>query len=252
MARILAIIAVVFGLTMAPASAAPSDPQLRDSIPIAPACADVTSTSAGIKVFLVQRKLKTSFEKERYGTATIQAVKAFQKRAKLPVTGVVDETTWTRLGINKDFCIDEFTVQPRVGIDADREQRVEAMIDWANRQLGRPYIWGASGPRGYDCSGLVIQAAYAAGIYLPTITTDIHQTSTFPTSATMYKLTKYRLPLAERQRGDLIFWGAGKSVSHVAIHLGDDRIIEAIRPKVTTSSLWAQQLPMKPFVVRLV
>lgn len=234
-----------------PAAAAPSDPVVKSSIPVATACVDVTATSAGVKVFLVQRKLHTSFEKERYGPATQSAVRTFQRGHDLPVTGVVNRETWIALGIAKDFCVDEFTVQPMIDGPATREERIEAAITWAQAQEGRRYIWGSSGPLGYDCSGLVLQALYAAGVYLPTITTDIHQTTTFGTSTAMYKLRSRRVPFADRQRGDLVFWGNGSSVSHVALYLGEDHVVEAVRPVVHEAGLSSQGYPVKPFVVRV-
>ncbi len=235
----------------APAWAAASDPVTTSAIPVAPACADVTPISAGIKVYLVQRKLHTSFEKERYGSATQAAVRSFQRKNALPVTGIVDRTTWIALGIARDFCVDEYTVQPMVPATANSAERIEAAITWAQSQIGRKYIWGSSGPIGYDCSGLVLQALYAAGVYLPTITTDIHQTTTFGTSTAMYKLRALRKPFAQRQRGDLVFWGNGSSVSHVALYLGDDRVVEAVRPIVHESGLDTQGYPVKPFVIRV-
>lgn len=236
---------------VAPAHAAPSDPVIKSAIPVASACVNVSPTSAGIKVYLVQRKLHTAFEKERYGSATQAAVRAFQRKQSLPVTGIVDATTWESLGIKRDFCVDQFTVQPMVDATATREERIEAAIRWANSKLDQPYIWGSSGPVGYDCSGLVLQALYAAGVYLPTITTDRHQTTTFATSSTMYKLKAQRVPFTQRQRGDLVFWGNGASVSHVALYLGDDQVIEAVRPRVHISGLDTQGYPVKPYVVRV-
>lgn len=251
--RIVATFAVllVSGALASPAFAAPSDPVMTSVIPVAPACVDVTPTSAGIKVYLVQRKLRTGFEQERYGTATQTAVRAFQRKSGLPVTGIVNLATWNALGITRDFCVDEYTVQPMIPMTASRNERIEAAITWAQSQTGRKYIWGSSGPIGFDCSGLVLQALYAAGVYLPTITTDIHQTTTFGTSSAMYKLRALRVPFAERQRGDLVFWGKRGSVSHVALYLGQDRVVEAVRPIVHESGLDTQGYPVKPFVVRV-
>lgn len=250
-AAIVTAVSAALCATASTARASDGSPQLKSVIPVAPACADVTSTSAGIKVFLVQRKLQTSFERERYGAATKAAVMKFQRSQGLEVTGVVDEITWNALGIKRGFCVDGFTIQPMVAANASRTERIEAAIAWAQAQTGKKYIWGSSGPLGFDCSGLVLQALYAAGVYLPTITTDIHQTTEFGTSAAMYKLVKQRVPFAERQRGDLIFWGNGSSVSHVALYLGDDRVIEAVRPRVHEAGLTSQGYPVKPFVVRL-
>lgn len=245
------MLAVALGGITTQSFAVDSSPEVKSVIPVASLCADVTEVSAGIKVYLVQRKLGTGFEKERYGSATQSAVKAFQKSHSLPITGIVDETTWSALGIKRDFCVDEFTIQPMVVDNATKDERIEAAIAWASAQIGKKYIWGSSGPIGYDCSGLVLQSLYSAGVYLPTITTDLHQTTTFGTSSAMYRLKKQRVPFAERQRGDLIFWGNGASVSHVALYLGDDEVVEAVRPRVHISGMNTQGYPVKPFVVRV-
>lgn len=43
-------------------------------------------------------------------------------------------------------------------------------IRYARHQLGKPYIWGGTGPVGYDCSGLVEEAYASAGITIPRTT----------------------------------------------------------------------------------
>lgn len=95
---------------------------------------------------------------------------------------------------------------------------VESVIDFAFLQLGKPYLWGSSGPDSYDCSGLVTAAYQSVGVTLP------HQ------SGLQYKAVP-KVPLDERKRGDLIFWERDDVVYHVAIYLGDDEIIHASSPK---------------------
>ncbi|CAI9419331.1 C40 family peptidase [Nocardioides sp. T2.26MG-1] len=101
-----------------------------------------------------------------------------------------------------------------------------ALITAAASQLGKPYVWGGgdfNGPAGggFDCSGLVLYAAYQASggrIRLPHYSGDqIHSGA--------------GIPWASKQPGDLIFFsypGAG-GPHHVAIYVGGDRIIHAPR-----------------------
>lgn len=99
-----------------------------------------------------------------------------------------------------------------------------ALIKTAASQLGKPYVWGGGdfdGPTGggFDCSGLVLYAAYRASggrIRLPHYTGDqIHLGSS--------------IPFAMKAPGDLIFFsypGAG-GPHHVAIYLGGEKILHA-------------------------
>jgi cell wall-associated NlpC family hydrolase len=85
-------------------------------------------------------------------------------------------------------------------------------IAFARKQLGKPYVWGATGPSSYDCSGLT-QAAYkAAGISLPRTTYDQVDVGT-------------RVSEADLQPGDLIFFYS--DVSHVGLYIGNGEMIHA-------------------------
>jgi cell wall-associated NlpC family hydrolase len=84
-------------------------------------------------------------------------------------------------------------------------------VAFAFAQLGKPYVYGATGPDSYDCSGLV-QAAWAdAGVSIPRTTYE--QWAALP-----------HIPLSELQPGDLILYNGE---SHVAIYVGNGNIIDA-------------------------
>ena len=243
--------ALVGSLLGAPANAlTSSDPYISDQIPVAGGCIVLGREWAGVKVYLVQRRLHTTYELDRYGQGTYDAVKKFQRRHDLRATGRVNRHTWTALGIDRDFCMDRFTVQPSFKDKPTARQRIEAMIRWARQQEGRRYIWGGAGPVGYDCSGLALQAMYSAGRVIPTVTTKLHQRQDFGTATAIYESGLRRKPLAERKRGDLVFYGPAGSMTHMAIYLGHGRILEAVRPKVHRASLWSHDVPLKPKVVR--
>ncbi len=86
-------------------------------------------------------------------------------------------------------------------------------IAQAVSQVGAPYVWGASGPSSYDCSGLVAWAYSRVGVSLP------HY------SGAMYAMTT-RIAASQLQPGDLVFWGAGGS-EHVAIYMGGNQLVHA-------------------------
>ncbi|MFF9147096.1 NlpC/P60 family protein [Streptomyces sp. NPDC014861] len=90
-----------------------------------------------------------------------------------------------------------------------------AALSFARAQIGKPYIWGATGPAGYDCSGLTQAAWRAAGVSLPRTTyTQIN--------------AGRRVSRSELAPGDLVFFYSG--ISHVGLYIGGGQMIHAPRP----------------------
>ncbi|MCT2089714.1 SH3 domain-containing protein [Micrococcus terreus] len=93
-------------------------------------------------------------------------------------------------------------------------------INKANNRSVR-YVWGGTGPTGYDCSGFT-QAAYAAaGKSLPR------------SSRTQYTSADQFVSLRNIQVGDLVFWsnnGSASGIYHVAIYVGNGKIAHARNP----------------------
>lgn len=87
-----------------------------------------------------------------------------------------------------------------------------AALRAALTQQGKPYVWGAAGPNAYDCSGLVQWAFKQAGVMLPRVAAA---QSTVGTPVSRDQL----------RPGDLVFFYS--PVSHVAIYLGDGKVIHA-------------------------
>jgi cell wall-associated NlpC family hydrolase len=85
-------------------------------------------------------------------------------------------------------------------------------VEWAHRELGKPYVWAATGPDSFDCSGLTMYVYAKAGIYLP------------HSSGAQYGYGTHvsRGALAP---GDLVFFGS--PIHHVAIYIGGGEMIEA-------------------------
>jgi cell wall-associated NlpC family hydrolase len=84
-------------------------------------------------------------------------------------------------------------------------------VAFAYAQLGKPYVYGATGPDSYDCSGLVQAAWAAAGVSIPRTTYE--QWAALP-----------HIPLSDLQPGDLIYYNGE---SHVSIYVGNGNIIDA-------------------------
>ncbi|WP_019610441.1 C40 family peptidase [Nocardiopsis sp. CNS-639] len=92
---------------------------------------------------------------------------------------------------------------------------VEDAIDAAESKKGTPYRWGGTGPNGFDCSGLVQWAYKQAGVDLPRIAHDQVGAGT-------------RVSYSNARRGDILYWAdSGGYAYHVAIYLGDGRMIDA-------------------------
>ena len=87
-----------------------------------------------------------------------------------------------------------------------------AAIETALAQLGDPYVWGASGPDGFDCSGLTSYAYAAAGVSLPR------------SSSAQSQLGR-QVSRAELQPGDLVFFYT--PISHVGLYIGDGKMVHA-------------------------
>ncbi|MEU5308723.1 NlpC/P60 family protein [Streptomyces sp. NPDC021562] len=102
-------------------------------------------------------------------------------------------------------------------------------VRYAVRQLGKPYQWGAAGPTSYDCSGLTSQAWGHAGTRIPR--TSQEQWAHLP-----------HVPLNRLRPGDLVVYFP--EASHVALYLGDGKVVQAPRPgaKIKVSPIAANPI----------
>ncbi|WP_030145546.1 C40 family peptidase [Streptomyces violaceorubidus] len=106
--------------------------------------------------------------------------------------------------------------------------RAAAAVAYAYQKLGSPYVWGATGPNAFDCSGL-IQAAYrAAGISLP-------RTTYAQIGAGR------RVPRSQLQPGDLVFFYSG--ISHVGLYVGNGQMIHAPNPSAPVRVAPVDEMP---------
>jgi cell wall-associated NlpC family hydrolase len=98
----------------------------------------------------------------------------------------------------------------------------QAVVDEAKKYLGLPYVWGGTDPdKGLDCSGLVQLVYKNLGYDLPRVSAD-QARSGRPVAS-----------LAEARPGDLLAWdnsSRNNGADHIAIYLGDGKMIEAPRP----------------------
>jgi cell wall-associated NlpC family hydrolase len=92
------------------------------------------------------------------------------------------------------------------------------ILGYAEQQLGKPYLWGATGPDAFDCSGLAMMAYRAAGITIPR------------TSQAQWAYGK-QIPASQARPGDLVFFagsdGTMTAPGHVGIVLTPGTMIDA-------------------------
>jgi cell wall-associated NlpC family hydrolase len=99
--------------------------------------------------------------------------------------------------------------------DSTYAAKAEKAIAFSRAQIGKPYVWGATGPGSYDCSGLTQAAWKAAGVTLPRTTYDQVNAGT-------------TVSISAAQPGDLVFFY--DDVTHVGIYIGNGMMIHAPKP----------------------
>ena len=93
------------------------------------------------------------------------------------------------------------------------------LCQYAKEFLGNPYVWGGTSlTKGADCSGFVLSVFKKFGVSLP------HYSGSQANCGT-------KISLSEAKPGDLIFYGNGKRINHVAIYIGGGQVIHASSPK---------------------
>ncbi|MGP3981972.1 NlpC/P60 family protein [Streptomyces sp. KR80] len=114
---------------------------------------------------------------------------------------------------------------PGTGSDSDSySAKAAEAIAFARAQIGKPYVWGATGPNSYDCSGLTQRAWKMAGVSLPRTTWDQVEIGT-------------KVAMKDMKPGDLIFFY--DDISHVGLYIGDGQMVHAPKPgaNVRTESI---------------
>ena len=114
-------------------------------------------------------------------------------------------------------------------IDGRASAAGKVAVAYATAQIGKPYEWGAEGPKSYDCSGLTSQAWASADKPIPR------------TSQEQWKQLKH-VDVQDMRPGDLIIYF--DDASHVAMYLGEGAIVHAPRPGRTVTIAGAGSMPI--------
>ena len=111
-------------------------------------------------------------------------------------------------------------------------KQIATILRAAASRIGKPYVWGATGPNSFDCSGLVQWSFAHAGITMPRVAAE--QFFAGP-----------HIPYKDARPGDLLFWHYDPTdptdVDHVAIYAGDGKMIVAPH---TGLDVMVQEVPL--------
>lgn len=172
-----------------------------------------------------------------FGVATEAAVKAFQTKNKLTVTGTVDmDTLDSIMSPNAKPAVDPTptpkptkkvtTPRPTVAgataspTDPPVSRTVEGFIAMAKAQLGDKYVRGDEGPDTFDCSGLVHYCLNHAGVSI-----GRYSAASYAEVSAWERIDS----IDDLRAGDLVFFRSASSsrISHTAIYLGGGQYIHA-------------------------
>ncbi|MDK8238028.1 C40 family peptidase [Actinomyces urogenitalis] len=98
----------------------------------------------------------------------------------------------------------------------------QGLIDYGMQFLGIPYVWGASSPTAFDCSGFVSYVYASIGVSIP------HQSSAIRNMAGASVVSA-----SEAQAGDIMWWPG-----HVGLYAGDGMVLESVPGGVTYRAVW--------------
>jgi peptidoglycan hydrolase-like protein with peptidoglycan-binding domain len=202
-------------------------------------CAHLHQGSTGPAVKLLQASVHVEIDGE-FGPLTRSAVIKAQTADRLSGHGVVGPATWAALGLSgtpacravprahlsKQEQAVRAIAKQVVALTArlpDRRGRTRnpialAALHFARHQKGKPYQWGGVGPKGYDCSGLMMKAYAKAGVTIPRVANDQYGAGE-------------PVPLNHARAGDLVFHAADltnpRSIYHVGMYVGHGKVLDA-------------------------
>lgn len=168
---------------------------------------------SGNKVVDIQKKLrdldmyKTEVNSV-YDQNTIDAVISFQAANNLPQTGIVDSATIIKLNT-------VYNGKVAARASASRALLNVKVVEYAKQFLGKPYSWGASSGKAFDCSGFTVYVMKKFNVDLPRTASSQFNSGT-------------KVARDDLQAGDLVFFTTyKKGPSHVGVYIGGNKFIHA-------------------------
>ncbi len=139
---------------------------------------------------------------------------AITTAATAPLTAVWHAVTGDPVKTQTRFSAEEYVRIIALAESHAPSREAATAIAFAAAQIGRPYVWGGTGPSGgsvgYDCSGLMEIAYRAAGVDIPRVATEQYAKGV-------------KVELQSLRPGDLVYYGSPGFAHHVAMYLGTSR-----------------------------
>ena len=185
--------------------------------------------------FLVKTWASNSDEWTTYDSDTESAVISFQTSEGLSATGIVDLETWLAMGFSEEewYSMGAYVTPLKVSASSTKDDYIEAMVETALEYLKAEtaYGGGCAGEPGtaVDCSGLILQCLYSAGIDPESVNVVSHaQAEHLFGSRELGNDALLGMTVDEPERGDLIFYStASGTITHVALYIGSGYVIES-------------------------
>lgn len=210
----------------APANAEPTaaDPATTGSIPVIPALsteASAAQAAAAIDETVVEQQLDAARDEARAqamkAAAKKKAAADARKAADAKAAEARESATASRSAGRTALATSASASSVASTSSSAASGSVASVLSFLKAQVGKPYVYGATGPSAYDCSGLTQAAFRTIGVELPRTS---QAQSTFGT----------QVPVSAVQPGDLLFWGGVGSAYHVAVYVGDGQYLDAANP----------------------
>lgn len=155
-------------------------------------------------------------------SAKVQTLKN-GKKVKLTAKKIVDGTTWVYGTANGK----SGWMNASYLVSTKKVSDVSDVIAFGQKYLGTPYVWGGTTPSGFDCSG------FTGYVYKNVLGKSLPRTS-----GAQYSASKH-ISKDAAQVGDLVFFsGNGRSITHVAIYAGNNKLLHAAGKQVKYSDLY--------------
>lgn len=121
----------------------------------------------------------------------------------------------SRSGGRPDALPDPGALPASFGPAGPSSGRAATAVMAARSAVGRPYVWGSTGPSGFDCSGLMVWSYRQAGVALPR-------------TSQAQRYAGQQVPLSQARPGDLVTYRS--DASHVGMYVGNGQVVHAPYP----------------------